>query len=500
MHFRLTKKQSRHSESTDGALDVVKCLLSNELRAIMHTTMIIGLLLFSKLTFAGECDIPNGVSVDATTIRGVTQVSLSDAQTANINIFVQNTNYPDGRCPGKVFSDSAALWQSLYLDYMNRGMTSKNIKRLADSISGMNTSGIYITKEEGTCYYNGFNKTISCGPNYGSEKKRVMAHENMHGWEFSYFANDTASGIEFYMNFTFFANLVYDAYVHNPQSLKGPNWALFTMANGQQEVNWVYGMQNQAEWGAEVFADWVYSETASSVWSYIEANQFAFKTYFNCLWTTDAKPTDCSRLLMNPVKFANRDPLLNPPDSVISNVLVNGAIQAIHFTKAQSHAIWNVCFGNLNGSATSTDLATFNSIIKVVAPEIPANAASYYRLGYADANHDNVIDWICSYAGPGPSTVGNGQYLWNRAYQQGTYTFIVSGQSGDDYVEYKQDPFLQLPTINGSLAQPQFREWQGLFNSAFGAHTFIGHEGNTWYTTFCNNLPQLKQYGPRQGV
>jgi hypothetical protein len=174
-------------------------------------------LILPKHGQAGECDLPPGVVVDGSNIKGQVALSLGGGQTANMNLFVQNITFSDGRCAAQVYRGAALLWQSLYNDYVSKGITAKNIQRLVDSITGTPTSGVYVASNLSACGYTGLAKQITCGPSADSGQKKIMAHENMHGWQFPFVYD--ASGIQFYEVFTHFSNLVYKAYVNDPASL-----------------------------------------------------------------------------------------------------------------------------------------------------------------------------------------------------------------------------------------------------------------------------------------
>jgi hypothetical protein len=446
----------------------------------------VGLCVFYQGAHAGDCDLPPGVSVSGKYITGAISVNLGSNKSAQINLFVQNKIFSDGRCAAKVYRGAEALWQSLYNDYVNSGMTFKNIQILADSISGKETAGIYIEEGIGACGYNGFDKTITCGPSSDPSQKGVMAHENMHGWQFQFVLGP--NGIQYYLAFAHFANLVYEAEQSNKASLSG------TLNGKKWNLDYLtYGLQSEEEWGAEVFSDWLLGTTSGAVWPYIVEHQSAYVEYFNCLWKTDTSPSECALLLNLPMRFAEVDPTLIPPGSVTTKINVPGqGSKTVTFSQTQSQAIWNVCFNEFKGTATSNDFKTLQALIDEVSPGLPDDAAHYYKLMYADANHDNVIDWLCKYSGPGPSGVGNGEYLWNKENKDGTYTFLISGKGADDYVEYKQDPYLTLPSMaGGAIAQPQFREWQGQFGSANGAKTFHVHGNYPWYPIFASRITNI---------
>lgn len=464
--------------------------------------MILFLCLFSanQIAHAQDCDLPPGVSVSGANIVGPMTLNIGNGNTENVNLYVENILWPDGRCAAKVYRDTYGLWVQLYNKYMSKGITAKNIRLLVDSIRGLPGAGVYVKNNVGACGYDGFNRTIHCSQDPNPGMLYLMAHENMHGWEFFHFAKVGSAGINFLNAFTHYSNLVYRDYTQNPNNVRGTNWNLVYPYGGVPGVvNWVYGMQNQAEWGSEIFADWLHDTTVLSAWPYTKARQPAFAAYFDCLWKTDTQPTECARRLNLPLQIANRDPRTIPPSMVYFDVVVDGIKKSLSIDAVQSRAIWNVCFNNQTGTSnTQSDLDVMDTIVRSASPSLPGSPARSYLLGYADANHDNVYDWVCTYEGPGPIGLGNGNYLWNSANNKnGAISFIVSGKSGDDYAEYKQDPWHPV----GTFVQPRFREWQGKFNSAFGAGRFGTDITGEWFGRFSAAIkkPPLPFFKPLTG-
>ena len=213
-----------------------------------------------------------------------------------------------------------------------------------------------------------------------------------------------------------------------------------------------YALQNEDEWMAEIFRDYLYPGTGH--WAYIQANHVDLANFFDCVWKQGKTFTEChNNTGVSTVSFANKVPVVDLP-------LVGG------YNSVEQEAIWNVCF---NSQDKSNHIANFDALIDWFTPGLYSNSADHFKLGYGDCDHNGVIDWICSYKGNAPD---GGNYLWNSDNQTGTFTFIASGDIGINYADYRQDPYLTLPTINGSLAQPMYREWQGTYGSCNGARYF----------------------------
>jgi|GEM_PF-3232252 len=443
----------------------------------------IATIITSGSTFAQSCELSGDMTISGNFIVGPVTLNLGGGQTGDLDVYVENVDFGD-RCPVQVLNDMAALWQSMYQDYVDRGMTQANIRRLYDSIAGLPGSGSYSFSSWGACSYIALEKRIYCGGGQGEGYKYYMAHENMHGWEFEY--AESYDGIRFYQAFTHFTNLVYHAYSEAPGTLSGVHnnqgWSLDYLA---------YGLQNEAEWGSQIFVDWVRGTAGEQVWPYAVANHPSYVAFFDCLWQSDESLETCMEPLDLSLEFASYNPLIDPPQLVESVVdLPSGGSETIAFAQEDSRAIWNVCFDRYKQTATEDDHAVLQGFIDRVAPDLADDASRHYSLMYADANHDGTYDWLCSYTGPGPSGIGNGSYLWNPDNRHGTWSFLMSGKGPADYVEYKPDPFLELPSINGSLAVPPYREWQGRYGSANGAGSFAPHDNHfPWYPVFSANMP-----------
>jgi len=362
----------------------------------------------AKNAQAQGCDLPPGVTLSGSNIVGPMTLNIGNRNTENVNLYVENITWPDGRCAAKVFRDSSALWVKLYDMYVNKGITSKNIRILIDSIRGVPGAGVYVKNNVGACGYNGYDRTIHCTESFDPGMLYMMAHENMHGWQFQSFVNNPIAGINYLNAFTHFSNLVYRDYMRNPINLSGTNWNLIIPNSGVPGVvNWIYGLQNQAEWGAESFSDWLHGTSYLSAWPYAKERQPVFASYLACLLTTDTLASECGRLLNSPLQIAENDPRVNPPVSVRTEVVVDGVTKILNINQAQSRAIWTVCFNNQTRSPTSqSDLDVMNAVIRSASPYLPESPGWYYKLGYADANHDNVYDWVCTYEGMGPKGVG----------------------------------------------------------------------------------------------
>ncbi len=420
---------------------------------------------------AGEPDAGAAAFVDdGHYIRGPVEAPISDGANETFHLHVQRhkkvdgqwTNdpliYDDGRTPADVFFDTQALWQEFYRDAAQRGMPAAEVRKLVRGIqSSATTSGVYVETGLGACGYNGFDRTITCGPGTGAGMKGTMAHESMHGWEWETFRPTPELDVLFIDLFFRYTNLIHHTRQQEPEKLSGPRWRL-------DYLN--YGLQNAAEWGSETFRDWLYGPDGGGWpgnWQFMTLHAPAYEAFFDCLWSDGRPPAECA------VASFGLQPPMRHPETRPEETLV--PVQG--FTSEDSEAIWKVCRGAADASQF-TD--RFDAIVRSVAPNLPGSPARHYALGFGDCNHDGTVDWLCWYDGPGPTGVGNGAYLWNSSNTEGAYTFIVSGRAGDDYAEYLPDPFLMLPSINGSLAQPLFREWQGAFGSCNGASLF------KWYS------------------
>ena len=362
----------------------------------------------------------------------------------------------DGRKPAQVYKDIKVKWQTFYQDMVNKGMPTSEVQQILEGITGPpETEGVWILTGLNAAGYNGLSRKISLGP---QTKWFTIAHESMHGWQWgateSLVNNENAILLQDI--FTKWANFVYHTRSSDPEKLQGysegDNWQL-------DYLN--YGLQNDAEWLANTFSGWLYGPKKVRGQNWLAMNKSApeFVNFFDGLWKEGLSVQDSHKRAFrkNEIKHPQYLPTEGVPE-------VEG------FSKEDTIAIWKVC---TNAPDKENYIAHFNRIIKRVAPDLPGSPANHYSLGYGDANHDGTIDWIASYTGPGPIGLGNGNYLWNGENKVGTYTFIVSGKKNDSYAEYRQDPYLTLPSMNnGALAQPWFREWQGKYGSCNGASLF----------------------------
>lgn len=403
----------------------------------------------------GQVLVPLAIGKDAPFTLHVQKDVFADGVWTNNRLV-----YRDGRDPAQVFADTKKLWQTMYGDMVKSGMAPNVIQRMYAGITGApETDGVWIKKGLSAAGYSGMTRSIELSADRGLG---TMAHESTHGWQFGLTSgegNEKAS-ILFIDIFAHWANLVYHTQNKNPDKLKGKtgseNWILTPLD---------YGLQNNAEWVANAFSGWLYknkNQEYFSTWFAMEKIDTRFVDFFNYLWKSGLSVHEADARAFKGVPKV-KHPQYWPTDGVPS---VEG------FSNADSIAIWKVC---MNAPDKSRYIEDFNKIVRRAAPSLPGSPAEHYKLGYGDANHDGVFDWIAFYDGPGPKGVGNGRYLWNRENKVGAYTFIVSGKKNDTYAEYKQDPYLTLPSMaGGALAQPQFREWQGRYGSCYGAGSFAG--------------------------
>lgn len=357
----------------------------------------------------------------------------------------------NGLTPCKTLNNIQAMWQEFYSDMVNAGLHPNVIAKYISSISAYSSdpdrsqAGVYAETYLGACGYAGAAGTITCG--LGDDagfKKYYLAHENTHGFQWDW-SSGSDEGILLYRIFASYSNALYHQSISNPSKLVD--------TSGAWSINLMdYALQNEAEWLAEVFRDYLYPGTGH--WAYIQTNHTALASYLDCIWKQGNSFTSCQTSTNTPVvNFANSVPVVDLPT-------LSG------FNTTESEAIWNVCF---DSQSKNNYITSFDLVIETLTPGKYSNSADQFELGYGDCDHNGVIDWICSYKGKAPD---GGAYLWNSSNQTGTYTFIASGDSPTSYAEYKQDPYLTIPTINGSLAQPMYREWQGTYGSCNGARYF----------------------------
>jgi len=362
-------------------------------------------------------------------------------------------------------------WHTFYQDMINQGMPVSEVRQMLDGITGPHErAGVWVLTGLSAAGYSGGSREIGCSPNVGWF---TIAHESMHGWQWGTCESPTNDvvAILFQDLFTQWANFVYHTRIHHPEKLEsqinGKLWKL-------DYLN--YGLQNDAEWLANTFAGWLYSpeKVMGQNWQAIKKSAPDFEIFFNCLWKEGASVQESYNHVFGPTKI--KHPQYWPTQGVPP---VEG------FSEKDSMAIWKVC---TNAPDKSAYVEHFNRIVRRVAPNLPNSPADHYSLGYGDANHDGITDWIATYTGPGPTGLGNGKYLWNKANRQGAYTFIVSGKKNDSYAKYKQDPYLILPSMNrGSLAQPWYREWQGKYGSCNSASLF-SYRTKAWVNKYLEDI------------
>lgn len=432
------------------------------------------------------CALPAGTApaIDGRYIKGPITVPLGGGASAQIDLYVQRlvktsandwtneivaTFSETGKTPCQTFDDVKAMWQSYYQDMLDAGVHSAVIQKHVDALTNPRNdpdreyAGVYAEAFLGSCGFNGLAGGIYCGLESSALVKfYFVAHENTHGFQWESNRSDDLQNIALYRIFAKYANDFYS------QSLSDPS--LFTPVNGDWTVGTMdYALQNEVEFIAEVFPGFLYG--GDGHWVYLKNNFSQLKSFFECVWNGGNSMTVCqSSSGVAMVNYAQKIPTVSIP-------VVSG------FTQAESEAIWNVCF---NTASSSTYVTAFNNLIERLTPGRYANSSSNYELGYGDCNHDGYVDWICSYKGPAPD---GGSYLWNTNNQVGAYTFIASGKTGDFYAEYKQDPYLNSATVQGSLVQPMYREWQGTFGSCNGAKYF--NEAPTRFPVFAQGISGL---------
>lgn len=398
-------------------------------------------------------------------LKAKTTVPLGNGDNGYFDIYVQRltktgintwTDTPaktldNGLTPCQTLKNIQSMWQEFYSDMISTGIHPDVVANYVSSISAYSgdparsQAGIYAESYLGACGYAGAAGTITCGLGFDEGFKRFyLAHENTHGfqWDWSSGADES---ILLYRIFASYANALYHQSVSDSSQFveTGGAWSIALMD---------YALQNEAEWLSEVFRDYLYPGTGH--WTYIQTNHTELANYLNCVWKQGGSFQSCQTSTNVPtISFADSVPVVDLP-------MLSG------FGTIESEAIWNVCFASLNKNDYMT---SFELVINTLTPGKYSNSADKFILGYGDCDHNGVIDWICSYKGSAPD---GSSYLWNSNNQTGTYTFIASGDSSTNYAEYKQDPFLTLPTINGSLAQPMYREWQGNNGSCNGARYF----------------------------
>jgi len=431
-----------------------------------------------------DCFLPTGTTLSENQryIQGPVQVPIGGGRTTTINLHVQRleklnsstwgttpikTFASTGKTPCESFDIIAQLWRDMYQNMIDAGLDSNVINFYASGISNQNnnparsSSGVYAETNLGACGYAGAAGTIHCDVTYGyGMKEYFMAHENTHAFQWDSTVTDNNNqNILLFRTFAAYANLLYH------QSITDNS--VFT----DSQNRWIidlndYALQNEAEWIAMIFPNYLYGGTGH--WAYIFHNQNNYAAFFDCIWKEGKTFVQCQTNSNVPVvSFAQKVPVIDiPVYSGLSN--------------AESEAIWNICFDMQNKAIHTT---MFNRVINSLTSNLYPNADVFYKLGYGDCNHDGYLDWVCTYQGSAPN---GGNYLWNSSNQIGAYTFIASGKAGDDYAEYKQDPY---DTSLGTLLRPEYREWKGSFGSCNGSGSFSNVP--TRFPTFTSGVSNL---------
>ncbi|MDH5546949.1 MAG: hypothetical protein OEZ43_15250 [Gammaproteobacteria bacterium] len=422
------------------------------------------------------------LSDDLRYLKAKTALPLGNGSEGHINIYVQRVQkndanewtatpvqaFDDGRTPCQVVNEIQTMWKDYYQDMIDAGIHTSVIAKYLSSISAYGEdparakAGVYAEASMGACGYAGAPGTIHCGIGVSEDFKiYFLSHENTHGFQWDHL-NSGEEHVLLYRIFAAYANTLYHQSVNNASQ--------FIDTQGRWHIDMMdYALQNESEWLADVFKDYLYNNSAH--WAYMKQHHPALVSFFDCIWKQGDSFTQCHESSgVDTVSFANSLPVVDVP-------AVSG------YNATESTAIWNVCFNSNNKSEHTT---VFDQVIEYLTPGLYANSADSYKLGYGDCDHNGVIDWICSYKGSAPD---GSAYLWNSNNTVGAYTFIVTGDYGNGYVDYRQDPFLTLPTINGSLAQPMYREWQSNYGSCNGARYF--NQVPTWFTYFASGVSNL---------
>lgn len=410
---------------------------------------------------------PPGTRCDGTEeargyLSGPVTVSLGDGQTGEFNLHVQILEkYDDGRSTCEIWQDGKRMWQEIYTDYINKGMPPAQTQKLLGGIIGGHVpeeSGVYMESALSACGYAGDPRAIRCGFSVNDVFKRIAVHENFHGWQWLQYKkrpgleDDYSKRMGLFFQFTDFANKVYKLRKTNEAEMDYYNYL-------------DYSLQNEWEWGAEVFSQWMYNEAAPA-WRFITEHAPEYKKYWECVWQTEKDASACreSELSGAMVQKPERHPLQSVPS-------VEG------FTHSDQLAIWNVCLQTEHAHKyhDQFDELVRNCTGLYCTPNLPT-PHRHYKLGFGDCNHDGYVDYLCWYAGwEGPSGVGgNGRYLWNKHNRHGAISFVVSGRSGHPWTVYQRDPWYE--TLK-TLLQPMYREWQSDHGSCNGAFLSREYEG-----------------------
>lgn len=415
-----------------------------------------------QCTAYSACSLPTHASEVGNYIEGDIDLFVGD-EVRTVTLHIQNKekdangewtstpletiNDEFNSCPPDKFRLAENIWQTYYYDMAVKGMPTSQLKLFHAAISGGEGSGIFLEEGLGAGGYSMSPGWIKLWPDTREGMKRFMAHENMHGWQVQRLSQQEQ--LDLFEIFVDYSNRVYHESVNNPENLSGSDWAL-TLDN--------YGLQTNAEFIAEVFQEWLYGCCGgnSGNWPYIDQHQSDYKAFFNCLWIDGNNLENCrsQELATVNINYPQTHPALNPPS-------VNG------FSADSSQAIWKACF---NQALSNDQQNLFDQMASTISPNMPTGTNLHYSTYLGDCNHDNTLDWMCSYVGPGPAGIGNGGYLWNNQFTEGLYSAIASGQATGNYAEIVQDPFFPDP-ISGyeSIIQPDYRHWPGNNGACNGA-------------------------------
>ena len=412
------------------------------------------------------CSLPSGTTVSANGryIEGAVTVPLGNGSSSQFILHTQRvekfdaynwgtrplSTYPsNGQSPCETHLLIAGMWKEYYQDMVDFGIHPSVIQYHVSSISNQSNtearalSGVYAEEYFSFCGYAGAAGTIYCGLDASEGTKQYfLSHENTHGFQWDMTKLDANENITFYRIFAHFTNSMYHLSKTNPDQL--------ISADGLWYVDLAsYGFQNEAEWLADMFKDYLYTDKYH--WAYIKRNVPVLKSFFDCLWKEGKNFTQCQSTYNVPmVALAQTTPFSNQPTPQ-------------GFSVGESDAIWNTCFQRTDQASYES---AFDQMTERLAPGLYSGSAASYKLGYGDCNHDGVIDWVCNYKGLSPN---GGSYFWNSQNKIGAYGFIVSGKSGESYADYRQDPFHEGQQ---TLVQPMYREWEGTYGSCNGAQYF----------------------------
>ncbi len=385
---------------------------------------------------------------DKPRVVGKVYVPLGDGSRGSFNLHVMNVP-ARGKTAVQIFAETKKRWQDMYQGFIDKGLHSNEIKRMLSAISNDNKrSGVYVNDKIGACGYGGNPGLIACLVDAGFG---MISHESMHGWNYQLAQGESKQDeyIWFLDMFYQWTNWVYHARQNTPEKIKGSNWELPELA---------YGLLNNAEWLAEVFAGYMGwgGGHGAPIWSTMQNSNPEYAQLFDCLWKEGKGIRECSQFAPTTIKHQQYIPSEREQFPSIPE-----------FSNEDSKAIWKVC-ANASDKANYTN--QFNAIIDRVAPNLPGSSASHYKMSTGDCNHDGTMDWVCTYNGPGP----NGKNYPEEGSREATYSFILGGKVGDSYAEYVKDPYLtkSLGLNVNRLVQPHRLVWQGEYGSCNGVWRF----------------------------